>query len=237
MAWLRLSFTVAQAASPCDDSPHSSGEAFGTILAVLVSPVGLIGREIQVKATSGLIACGVVALLGVAGCSSGGGSGGSAAPSWAKSLGTGVTVLAEGDAGSGTPGAVVQSLIGDEQSGQFSKVCSLTEPSAQSQCNSAISGASAAALASAMPTYKSIAVTWTAIDGDQALVGVTGTVCTPNESPSCFTNTDPAAWFDSGKSFATLWSQSSSASSNAYSLAQLIQVNGSWYAYSSSSSS
>ena len=49
--------------------------------------------------------------------------------------------------------------------------------------------------------------------------------------PSCFTNNDPAALLDSGKSFKTLWSQSLMSSTNIYSLSPAIKVNGDWYAY------
>ena len=35
-----------------------------------------------------------------------------------------------------------------------------------------------------MPTYKNVVVTYTAIDGNEALVGVTGTICDPNQTPS-----------------------------------------------------
>lgn len=196
----------------------------------------------------GLAACSVAALaiVAVAGCGSGGstgstgsaGSGGSSAsatPSWAKALGAGVTVVPPGSmaTASGSPGAVLEGVVADVQSGAYSKLCSLYQPSLQSQCNSSFASAPASALATAMPTFKNFAVTYTAIDGDKALVGQTGTFCNPGSPASCFTNTDPAAIFKSGKSFAAQWSAAVAASSSTYSLAPTVKVNGTWYLYSS----
>jgi hypothetical protein len=68
--------------------------------------------------------------------------------------------------------------------------------------------------------------------GDKALVGSTGAVC---EAGSCSTNTNPAALFDSGKSFSTLWQAPANGSnSSAYALIPLIRVNGTWYLYTTS---
>jgi len=82
--------------------------------------------------------------------------------------------------------------------------------------------------------YKNLAMTYTAIDGDKALVGSTGSVCESNVTPKCVTNTDPAAIFDSGKSFAALWNETVNSKNNSYALIPLIKVNGAWYGYSSS---
>ena len=65
----------------------------------------------------------------------------------------------------------------------------------------------------------------------KALIGFTGTVCILKQYPSCFTNNDPAAILDSGKSFSTLWSQSLTSPANVYSLSPAIKFNGNWYAY------
>jgi hypothetical protein len=182
----------------------------------------------------GLTACGFIALIAVAGCGSGGGGGltGSTAGSWARSLGSGVTVTGPGGAStaSGAPGAVMQSVVNDLQEKQYSKLCDLYQASVQAECSTAFSSESSSAIATDMPTTKSFAVGYTAIDGDEALVGTTGTFCAPNQTPGCYTNNDPAAILDSGKSFATLWSQTASSSnSGTYSLAPLVKVNGTWY--------
>lgn len=182
---------------------------------------------------SGLAACGFIALVTVAGCGSGGGGGltGAVASSWAKSLGSGVTVTGPGGAStaSGTPGAVMQSVVNDLQERQYSKLCALYQASVQAECSTAFSSESSSAIATEMPTTKNFAVGYTAIDGDEALVGTTGTFCAPNQKPGCYTNSDPAAILDSGKSFATLWSQAASSNSGTYSLAPLVKVNGTWY--------
>ena len=67
-----------------------------------------------------------------------------------------------------------------------------------------------------LPAFKNLATTYTAIDGDKALVGSTGSVCDPSATPKCTTNTDPAAIFDSGKSFATLWNEAVNSKNNSY---------------------
>ena len=202
--------------------------------------------------------CGIAALamVGVAGCGSGGSSsaaggtktpGGAstpgggqtttaAAPSWAAALGSGVTVTGPGgvSAGDGSPGGVLLTGVNDLQSGQYAKICDVVQPSAQSQCKSDLSSVPAPSLATLMPTFKNFEISYTAIKGDQALVGATGTICAPDQTPSCETNSDPAAIFDSGKSFAALWTAASNATSNAYGLSQEIKVNGMWYGYSPS---
>jgi hypothetical protein len=179
--------------------------------------------------------CGIIAALAVAGCSSGGGAGliAKLRPPWAKALGPGVTVTGPGgaSAGDGSPGGVMLSTVADVRSGDYGRICALMEPSAQGECDSSVTAASTSALAGRVPTFSNFAVSYTAIDGDQALVGTTGTVCVPNQTPACYTNTDPAALLDSGKSFAALWTEAIGASGNAYSLAPSVKVNGTWYAY------
>ena len=81
-----------------------------------------------------------------------------------------------------------------------------------------------------MPTYKNVVVTYTAIDGNEALVNITGTVCDPSQTPSCTSNSDPAAVLDSGKPFTTLWAESV-ASSGGYTPFVMTKVNGKWYNY------
>lgn len=212
-----------------------------------------------IKKTFGLAACGVMAALAAAGCSSGS-SGSSAtagkgadpaasataaaspkamAPAWAKSLGSGVTVTGSSTAkaGDGSPAGVFLSLLKDVRAGNVSRMCAFYEPSIQSECKSQIGSMPAAELKSFMPTYKDLVPSYTAFDGDKALLGFTGTACSPGSTSSCTTNTNPAALFDSGKSFSTLW-QAATADSNsnqsAYSLGPLIRVNGTWYFYTTS---
>jgi len=209
---------------------------------------------------SGLAVCGVIATLAVsvAGCSSGGSStpsggatpntsvgassgaaGVGSTPSWAAALGSGVTVLppASVSAGLGSPQEAVAGDVEDIESGQYLADCGYVEPSEQSECKSSISSVEASlgpsAMASAAGTVTNFGLGYTAIDGNEALVGTTGTFCSSDSgsSPSCFTNTDPAAIFSTGKSFATLWTEANSGqnSSDEYSLAPCIEVGGKWY--------
>jgi len=208
------------------------------------------------KKTFRLAACGVMAALAAAGCSSSS-SGSSAAagkgadsasataaaspkattPAWAKSLGSGVTVTGSSTAKAddGSPAGVLLSLLRAAPTGNISRLCGLYEPSIQSECKSQVSSIPAAELKSFMPTYKGLVPSYTAFDGDKALVGTTGTECAPGSKSSCTTNTNPAAIFDSGRSFSALWQAAVSANSNSnqnkYSLAPLIRVNGTWYLY------
>jgi hypothetical protein len=62
----------------------------------------------------------------------------------------------------------------------------------------------------------------------------TRSVCFPNGTPKCVTNTNPAAVFDSGKSFAVLWNEAANSKNDSYALARLIKVNGAWYGDTSS---
>lgn len=208
------------------------------------------------NARIGLATCGVIVALMAAGCGSHPTSGNSAAPgapgapgssgasspsstqpAWVKALGPGVTVTGPGSAtaGDGSPAGVFLTVVKDLQSGHPADICPLSLPSRQATCKSQLGSVPAAQLKAFLPHYKNLATTYTAIDGGKALVGSTGSVCPPGTSSKCLTNTDPAALFDSGKSFATLWSQAMNPkNNNGYSLIPLSKVNGVWYVNSSS---
>ena len=197
----------------------------------------------------GLAACGVIVALVAAGCGSSstsgnsaatGGPGASAAPSpspsntqpaWVKSLGPGVTVTSSSSAtaGDGSPAGVLLTVVKDVQSGHFAGMCPILEPSQQAACKSQLRSVPVAEIKAYLPAYKNLATTYTAIDGDKALVGSTGSLCDPGATPKCTTNTDPAAIFDSGKSFATLWTETVNSKNNSYALSPLVKVNGVWY--------
>ena len=211
---------------------------------------------------SGLAACGVFAAVAVtaSGCGSSapttpdvdasasgsaidagpsGSTSTSANPSWVAGLGSGVTVIAPESAapGNGSPQAVVTGATAAEDSGNYTSVCKYYEPSLQSECNSQVSAESSAspsALASQIGTIKNLAIGYTAIRGDQALVGGTGTFCS---SGKCSTNSDPAAVFSSGKTFSALWSTADNQNPGVYSLAACIKVDGKWYLYQPAASS
>jgi len=185
------------------------------------------------KAGAALAACALAALLGVAGC----GSSGPGTPSWANALGSGVTVVPPGSPapGNDSPGGVMVGVIDALSSGHVADFCRYEQPSVQSSCNATMSQVTPAEVKGQLPTFKNVRLAYVAIDGTKALIGLTGTICLPKQTPSCFTNNDPAAIFDSGKPFATLWSEAESAASNAYSLSPAVEINGSWYAETSSS--
>jgi hypothetical protein len=131
-------------------------------------------------------------------------------------------------AGTTSPGAAAIAYVAALNTGKVSNLCPLVEPSAQSVCQQAVAGAPP----NTGTTFKNVALGYVAIDGTQALVGLTGTYCDPSGKPTCTTNTDPAALFSAGKPFATLFRQAEAAlnsTSNAYSLAPFIQVSSTWY--------
>jgi hypothetical protein len=188
-------------------------------------------------ALAGVLAAVLAGVLAAAGCSSGGGSDGGSQPSWAKSLGSSVTIVPPGASspGNATPGGVMAGVVKSLSSGPIIDFCKYEQPAQQSSCRSTFGQVTKSEVASQLPTFKNFAEGYTAIDGTKALIGVTGTICVPNQKPSCYTNKDPAAILDSGKPFATLWREAVAAPANVYSLSPVIEVNGSWYAYTSSS--
>jgi len=188
------------------------------------------GAQAGRKARAVLAACALGGLAAVAGCTSGGGQ-----PSWAGALGSGVTVESPGSAspGTGSPQGVTIGLVTALSTGHFIDLCKYEEPSQQSGCTSAWSSGPPGLQVDLadLPTFKNVKLGYTAIDGDKALTGITGTGCVLKLYPSCYTNNDPAAILDSGKSFSTLWSQSLTSLRNVYSLSPAIKINGNWYAY------
>ena len=194
----------------------------------LATQVGRKGRAV-------LAACALAGLAAAAGCTSAGGQ-----PSWAGALGSGVTVdsSAPASSGNGSPQQVMIGVATAFSTGHFIDLCNYIEPSQRSGCTSWWGSPTLGSdldLAQ-MPTFRNAKPGYTAIDGDRALIGFTGTECVLKQYPSCFTNNDPAALLDSGKSFSTLWSQSLMATSGSYSLCPAIKVNGDWYAYTANSS-
>jgi len=111
----------------------------------------------------------------------------------------------------------------------YQALCATVAPDAQSDCNKATAGAKPSGTKDT-----NIEIGYVAVEGNEALVGFTGTNCDPNDSPKCNTNSDPAAILSSGKPFDQLYSAAeasvvSTTTNGAYSLGPLIQVNGDWY--------
>jgi hypothetical protein len=200
------------------------------------------------KTRSGLAAFGVIAALAVAGCTSSaaGGSGGSGAsassgaagsstlPSWAAALGTGVTL--EGPTTSpvaNSPQATVKAYVAALTSGANpASACAYLIPASQSSCQSAISKAAQQGEAITY-SYRSFELGYTAIHGSQALVGSTYTqFCVVTGAKNCAPDvTNPKTVFESGISFAALWTQTQQggSSSSSFSPVPCIVLNGKWY--------
>lgn len=178
-----------------------------------------------------LCCCALLAGCGGSSPSAAPSSGGTASPAWAPALGAGITVIPPAPAAPGrsSPAAVAQGVVNAGVAGQLSSVCSYVEPSFQAQCNQDASGA----LGSDAVSYENFAIGYVVIHGTEALVGTTGTECDADLTPVCMTNTNPAAIFDTGQSFQTLWTEANAGSpsddTNSYSLLPCIQINGQWY--------
>jgi hypothetical protein len=191
----------------------------------------MINNRKMAGAGAAMLACGTVALLALAGCSS------SSAPSWASALGSGVTVVAPETAtpGNDSPGAVMTGFVDALNAKKYTTVCSYLLPNTQSKCRTIFGSVSPSLLATKMPFAKNSGLGYVVIDGTKALIGTTGEYCAPGQSPECYTNSSPAAIFNSGKSFSALWSTAVAEtnnpnSSNVYTLSPCLEVGGKWYA-------
>jgi hypothetical protein len=152
----------------------------------------------------------------------------SAPPSWAPALGAGVTVTQPGQVapGHGSPGAAVAGALAALSAKDGVAFCDYLYVGSGDRCNVQLSQTPA----NQLPSFESIKIGYVAIDGTRALVGITGKICSPGSTPECVTNTDPAAIFSAGNTFATLWTRTSRPStSNTYSLLQCVEVGGRWY--------
>lgn len=180
-------------------------------------------------ARAALAACALAGLAAVAGCGSGGGQ-----PSWAAALGSGATVVPPGSAspGNDSPNGVMIGVITAISTGHLTDFCKFEQPTLQSDCNAGMSQVTAAQVKDQLPTFNNVKLGYTAIDGDKALIGLTGTICAKGKT-QCFSNSDPAKLFKSGKPFSELWTEAVKAAPNVYSLSPAIKINGKWYAYTS----
>jgi hypothetical protein len=172
-----------------------------------------------------LAACALTVLPTITGCSS------NSRPSWASALGSGVTVVAPAKTapGNGSPDAAVEGALGALGSQRYSSLCAYVEPAVQAPCKIGMAQETPATA----PTVKNAALGYAAIDGNEALVGTTGTICSRSPLPKCSSNSDPAALLSGGQPFAALWSQQiqPGRSNTLYQLAPCIEVNGHWYFY------
>jgi hypothetical protein len=195
---------------------------------------------LRVTHNKNIFAAALVALAGLGvftGCSGGSGhaaststsTSGRAVASWATSLGQGVTVVpppaTQPTAGNSTPAEAIEALEAAGETGNMAQLCNAFEPSAQSTCSEALDGLKITG------RTRNLKLGYTAIEGDQALVGFSGKYC---GSP-CVTVREPAAVISSGETFDTLYNQAVAAENGAYShtypLYPMTQLNGVWYAY------
>lgn len=158
---------------------------------------------------------------------------GAVSPSWQSALGYGVVVYAPKSErpGHGDPGQALEGVLAAVKAKDLADECAYLDPRELSTCKSG----TAQVTASELPYFSNAAIGYTAVYGNEALVGTTGTFCDPSQTPACFTNTNPAAIFSAAdKTFTQLWSDAvASNSSSTYSLAPAFELNGKWYVYSS----
>ena len=152
----------------------------------------------------------------------------SAPPKWVAALGPGVAVTGPAQVAPGhdSPGAALAGLL-----------ASLSSQNPGMSCDWALVGPVGQCMAQfkklphdQLPYAESVKIGYVAIDGTRALVGYTGTICTPGDTPECTTNTDPAAIFSTGYTFAWLWEQTAGPDfSHMYALLPAVEVDGKWY--------
>jgi hypothetical protein len=158
-----------------------------------------------------------------------GSSGGTANPSWAHNLGSEVTVDGPGSAspGTGSPDAAAWGWVSAVRSGNLAGSCDYEAPSLQAACRSGAAGVSPAAVAGAGAMYADAALGYSAIEGTQALVVLTGIKCPPGSGTTCAVNSDPAHLLDSSTSFGSTYS--SAFSLPGADILPMEQVGGQWY--------
>lgn len=145
-------------------------------------------------------------------------------PRWVAELGAGVTVTGPEQVapGNGSPGAAFTGLLAALSSKDQATLCDYI--SAGTAVNCVVSGQ--------LPYRVSVKIAYVAVDGTRALVGFTGKVCTPGATPECETNTNPAAIFSAGNTFAALWTQTfipDPSDITAYRLLPCVKAGGKWY--------
>lgn len=153
----------------------------------------------------------------------GGSSGGGGSPG-----GAGTSTTAGGNPnvsgpvvpGHQTPQDAVDGLVQSELAGNLSQACGYVAPATQATCNSAASSGSAP------PAVTGHAdILGAVISGTEALVEVTGSVCT---SGTCSSSSDPTLGMPHGsETFAQAYSKAQHG--GGFSPVPCIEVNGSWY--------
>ena len=143
---------------------------------------------------------------------------------WVTALGTGVTVTGPEQVapGHGSPGAALTGLLAALSSKDPATLCDYISAGTAVDC----------IVPGQLPYRVSVKIGYVAIDGTRALVGFTGKICSPRATPECETNTNPAAIFSAGNTFATLWTQTVNPNSSditSYRLLPCVKADGKWY--------
>jgi hypothetical protein len=161
----------------------------------------------------------------------------SAPPKWVTALGTGVTVTGPEQVapGHGSPGAALTGLMASLSSKDPATFCDyiFVGPAGRCEVQSGLGSRSQ------LPYGVSFKIGYVAISGTRALVGFTGEICSPRTTPKCLANTNPAAIFSTGNTFAALWTLTVSPNFNdtsPYTLLPCVKVGGKWYVGSDSAS-
>jgi hypothetical protein len=202
-------------------------------------------RMVRAGLGPAVLGCGMAGFLALTGCSSASSSStagstpssaltsSSSGPSWATALGPGVTVVPPQAVAPGqdSPGAVTAAALSALSTKKATSFCKYGLPTQVATCVSGLSQMRA----DQFPFSRNAAIGYVAIQGDKAVVGMTGTFCTPGQKPECFTNTDPAAVFSTVHSFSGLWKNAMSSNSRSYTLTPCEKVGEKWYIYSSAS--
>jgi len=156
-------------------------------------------------------------------------------PAWAAALGAGVVVTAPAAAatpGHDSPGGAALGLLEAEASRTLGRTCAYFPPSDQASCQALISLVPAGR---SLETVRNIALGYVAVDGNEALVGITGTICGDDAALACASNDNPAAIFLEAKPFRELWAESVAAdistTAHSYSLAPCVKIGRKWYNY------
>jgi len=148
-------------------------------------------------------------------------------PAWVAALGQGVTVTQPEQVapGQGSPGAVLAGVLVAVSSQHPAASCQyIYAPGVR--CTAQFSHTPH----NQLPFARSLKIGYVAIDRTRALVGYTGKICSPGNSPECQANANPAAIFSAGDSFTTLWAQATGPTfGGGYSLQPCFKVSGKWY--------
>jgi hypothetical protein len=132
--------------------------------------------------------------------------------------------------GNSSPSAAFAGYIDALVAGNYSQICPYLVPSVQTQCGQQAQQASSGGGVPQVTTTN-LKIGQVAIEGDQALIAYTGSVCTNGQ---CQTNSDPSLnlgnqGFDQQYSVSSSAQQQTSSTSSKYLPAAAIEIQSQWY--------